>query len=85
MTIREQAEEMMATLGPRATEANTIEYEAGKFSTDASDIGLKPGQWPEAIATSLGNKMDFRLIDKGEFRSIYRQGNGCIELVVFND
>ena len=55
------------------------------FCTEASTIGLKPGEWPDVLATSLGNKQQFVLIRLNEDKAVYRQSLGIIELTVFND
>lgn len=63
-----------------------------KFATDASDLGLRPGQWPSQIRAEIGNGMPFlrgatnRDGRAGEISSIkYSQANGCIDLIIFND
>ncbi len=62
----------------------------GKFFTCASDIGLRAGQWPRMIKTTLGNGMPF-VCQRVESRDgdvlffWYYQANGCIELTIFND
>lgn len=60
------------------------------YFTDASTLGLPPGQWPGRIATELGNRQPFvfvRLVNDGDSASaaIYRQLCGCVNLTVFND
>lgn len=32
-----------------------VEQETNKFSVEASDIGLRPGEWPPTLNTTLGN------------------------------
>jgi hypothetical protein len=66
------------------------EYEVHKFSVEASDIQLKPGEWPRTIATTLGNGMVFiaqyREVRDGDLLWVdYLQGNGCIWLRIYND
>jgi hypothetical protein len=66
------------------------EFENGKFSAFASDLGMKPGEWPVSIETTMGNKMPFlaihQEINDGDLQWVtYRQGNGCISLQIFND
>lgn len=56
------------------------------FTADASELGLKPGEWPRTLQTSLGNKQLFVLdkVDK-QGSHLYKQAGGCISLLVFND
>ena len=67
-----------------------------QFVTCASDIGLKPGQWPEYLWTKLGNGR--RLIQgEAEIRDgveddghilvavNYHQELGCLSIKIFND
>lgn len=66
------------------------EFEPHKFTAMASDLGLRAGQWPEVITTELGNKQpflyDYHYTEEGDLQFVvYRQGNGCISLKVFND
>lgn len=66
------------------------EYEVHRFVTEASDLGLRPGQWPSRIETNLGNGQPLvahRRIDHfGEFAGVeYRQLMGCIRVNVLND
>lgn len=67
-------------------EANTMLH-----ITDASDIGLRAGQWPESIIVpGLGNGLPlFRTrgkVTNGDIEYVrYRQQFGCIDLDVYND
>jgi hypothetical protein len=66
------------------------EYEVHKWSAEASTLGIRPGQWPVAIETELGNGLPFRFSTKeirdGELLWVdYFQGNGCIWLRIYND
>jgi hypothetical protein len=66
------------------------EYEVHKFSVEASDIGLKPGEWPRTIETTIGNRMVFIAMRKeirdGDLLWVdYLQGNGCVSLRIYND
>jgi hypothetical protein len=66
------------------------EYETHKWSAEASTLGLKPGEWPRTIETTLGNGMVF-IAQRQEVRDgdllwvDYFQGNGCISLRIYND
>lgn len=69
---------------------NSHEAEHKQFTSVASDLGLKPGVWSGELPTVLGDKQPF--IRHSSFCQgdnllwvDYRQGNGCIELRVFND
>lgn len=76
---------MTTVTGDHATE-----FEVHKFSAFASDLGLRPGRWPEVLETSLGNGQAF-VIRHAELRDgdlawvDYAQRLGCISLRVFND
>ncbi len=56
------------------------------FTVEASDIGLAPGEWPDAIEVpGIGNGQPFlhQLTTSTAVR--YRQAFGCIDLLVYND
>lgn len=62
------------------------------FSVCASDIGLRPGQWPGMIEVNggIGNGLRFLIaetqVDHGDVRYVkYRQNMGCLVLRVYND
>jgi hypothetical protein len=61
------------------------------YCTEASTIGLHPGEWPERLETTLGNWQAFVRDHEernaaGELEAVvYKQALGCITLVVFND
>lgn len=66
------------------------EFENGKYTAFASDLGMRPGEWPHKIPTSLGNKLDFVAehteVNDGDLQwVVYRQAAGCISLKIFND
>jgi hypothetical protein len=66
------------------------EYEPHKFSAEASSLGLRPGEWPRTINTTLGNGVMFvaqrQEIRDGDLLWVdYFQGNGCITLRIYND
>lgn len=46
---------------------------------------LKPGEWPERIATELGNRQPFLLEELTDTAGSYRQQAGCVTLEIFND
>lgn len=55
------------------------------FSGFASDLGLRAGQVPVRIRTSLGNRQDFLLQKVTAEKFVYAQEMGCVRLVLFND
>lgn len=63
------------------------EFEVHHFVTFATDIGLKPGEWPRNLPTDIGNGQDFLVASVGENGQWvnYIQMNGCVRLRVFND
>lgn len=72
------------------TTTGLLESEPHKFSVDASDIRLPPGEWPTRIDTTLGNGQPFALYHAEErdgdlWWMDYMQCNGCIRLRIFND
>jgi hypothetical protein len=52
---------------------------------EASELGLKPGELPNKLPTTLGNGQDFLLVGVDDSQFIYQQSNGCFRLTVFND
>jgi hypothetical protein len=69
---------------------NATEHEVHKWRCFASDIGLKPGNFPKYLDTLLGNRQLFVFqnyiwYDEELVGVKYTQANGCIDLVVFND
>jgi hypothetical protein len=66
------------------------EFKPHQFSAEASTLGLAPGEWPESIHTTLGNGMPFMIdhhqVKDGQLWWVkYRQANGCITLLIYND
>lgn len=72
------------------THDEATEFEVHKFSAFASDLGLRPGDWPRSLETTLGNRQSF-VAQRTEVRDgdllwvDYFQALGCIWLRVFND
>jgi hypothetical protein len=69
---------------------NATEYKVHTWVAEASDLGIAPGFVPAKLRTTLGNEQPFLLVASvavhdGADRFLYRQGNGCLELVVYND
>jgi hypothetical protein len=61
------------------------------FVAEASDLGMRPGEWPITIQTDLGNGLDFVIVDSTKDRDggvlsvFYRQSGGCTTLKIFHD
>lgn len=78
------------TLDKQAMEQGLIsEHSIHNWFAFASDIGIRAGQWPEKLETTLGNKMPFirtsKRVKEGDLLSVvYYQGNGCLRLEIFN-
>lgn len=74
-----------------ANYSNIVEFEPHRFVAEASELGLRPGEWPERIATDVGNRLPFvrrskKLDAEGDLMWVtYAQANGCLVLRVFND
>lgn len=65
-----------------------IEHEAHRFSVDASELGLCPGEWPDKMETDLGNGQPLVLRTNPHACGagcVYTQQFGCIEVTVWND
>ncbi len=72
------------------TRDNALEFKVHEWICEASDIGIRPGQWPKRIPTTLGNKLQFVFREfemyHGEIAAaLYAQDLGCITLKVHND
>lgn len=73
------------------TEQMVTKNDWGTFTIDASEAGLRPGEWPGQLDTTLGNGQPLlrkrweRDID-GDLRYVeYWQAFGVLQLRVFND
>lgn len=68
-----------------------LETDVHKFCTEASDLGWRPGEWPEQFnVPGLGNGLPFlyhyRKVKDGDLQLVsYRQANGCVDITIFND
>lgn len=77
----------------RVEKKHVLEYEPRCFQTDASDLGLRPGEWPLVleVSTDIGNGRSFiepaiiRNPDGDVAYVVYRQQFGCISLKIWND
>jgi len=81
-------------LAPRDLIRWNSEVDSDTLAVDASDLGLRPGQWPEAIAVPTRDGADRRwfhqgqrLVDAdGDLTAIkYVDTRGELTLVVVND
>lgn len=63
------------------------EYEVHHFVTEASTLGLPPGQYPDRleVAPEFGNGQPLLRATANAAAVIYRQALGCVELHVLND
>jgi len=58
-----------------------------EYVTEASTIGMRPGEWFKVLPTTMGNGMPF-IFDRFELAAgfaVYKQDAGCITLRVYND
>jgi hypothetical protein len=78
----------MLTINKRSTDL----VESNVLTTEASTIGLKPGEWPDFIAVVndanngflFGNPQD--MFNHGELGAVnYTTKDGAFHLTVFND
>jgi hypothetical protein len=57
-----------------------------RYLTEASDLCIPPGRWPETIDTTLGNGLPFVAHSRDDHGAVlYKQQFGCVELLVLND
>lgn len=70
---------------------NLLESEPHQFCVEASELGLPPGPFPQAIETNLGNGQPLLIhrIERsaeGELGAVkYRQQFGCTCVTIWND
>lgn len=61
------------------------------FAAEASTVGLRPGEWPAMMLTTMGNGLPLmrhtkKLDPEGELVYVrYVQSSGCIHVKIFND
>jgi hypothetical protein len=78
------------------TEKDVMHSGLDLFTAEASELGLKPGEWPQELPTTMGNKQPFvrgKAMTSGpdddpdaELTGVnYHQRGGCISLKVWND
>ena len=57
-----------------------------RYTAEASDLGLRPGEWPERIRTDLGNGRPLVAYGvRSDGTHVYRQAGAPLEVFVFND
>ena len=62
-----------------------------RFVAEASDLGLKPGEWPAMLPTKIGNGEPLLRghVERGTEGDLiwvrYRQENGCLSVKIIND
>lgn len=66
------------------------EVQPHQFWAEASELGLKPGEWPEQLTTEIGNGMPLirtsKKVEDGDLIYVrYHQANGCVDLRIMND
>lgn len=64
-----------------------VEYETHKFVTNASDIELAPGEWPETleVSPSMGNGQPLvKYLVREDGARVYVQTFGCVSVCVLN-
>jgi hypothetical protein len=75
-------------LEPHLVSENNTSHGIGYFDevvvTEASTLGLKPGEWPPTLPTSLGNGQPFVLTHADRGAVIYKQQLGVLFLRVRN-
>lgn len=79
-----------ASWTPELIDRTLREVDTHCFAVEASDLGLRPGEWPERIPTHKGNRQPFirstKLVRDGDIVYVrYWQAAGCTSLMVFND
>jgi hypothetical protein len=74
-------------MASQVTHQNADEICWGEYATDASVLGIAPGEsFPFRLETTMGNGQPFLLKKKLENNAgaVYGQGNGCLNLTVYN-
>jgi hypothetical protein len=58
-----------------------------QYTAFASDLGLRPGEWPPAlpVAADFGNGLSLVPIHYRAERVLYKQQFGCVLVAIFND
>lgn len=67
------------------TMADVTQHDEKQFCTDASTLGLAPGEWPSQLPTDLGNGNPFLIAYHNADVVHYLQKMGTLRLAVFND
>lgn len=62
-----------------------LETEHFRFVADASELGLRPGEWPQQIKVPIGNGQPFYMLGyPTESWTEYKQEFGCVHLRIYN-
>lgn len=69
----------------KVDQGNATEDRFHNWVTEASTLGLKPGEIASSIETTLGNRQPFLVMRIDEDRVTYLQDCGCLMLIVLND
>ena len=72
------------------TRETAKEFAPHTFSAWSSDLGIRPGEFPRVLETTLGNGLSLLATSKkvrdGDLLWVtYRQLAGCVALRVYND
>lgn len=71
---------------PTVNSNETTEVAPHRFVTEASELGLAPGDWPTSLTTNMGNGQPFILrTRRADGSAVYEQRFGCLSLHVLND
>lgn len=76
---------------PQVDAASAAQAGPVHWDADASDIGLRPGEWPPQLTTSLGNGQPFfrhathRDPEGDIVDAVYLQAGSGVWLTVYND
>lgn len=69
----------------RITRDNAREFSPHAFVSEASELGLPPGMWPDVLETDLGNRLLLFRVAVDDVGARYRQEFGCVRLSILND
>lgn len=70
---------------------DVTEHAPGRFTAWASDLGMRPGEWPATLPTAIGNCQPLlraapQINREGDVEFVrYDQQLGCVSVDIFND
>jgi hypothetical protein len=70
---------------PNINLRDVSEFEAHRFSTEASSLRWPVGYFPSEVATDLGNQQPLQLQRMDDYVAVYQQQAGCVQVLVYND